>query len=105
MTIYDEYYGEGYGIPTPEMVEAVRLVARTQGILLDPVYSGKAMAGLIDLKDQCDIAFGNDPDFDRHGIVTRSAGLMNPNHYLSAAISYLFTHRPGWSAATAYRWP
>ena len=49
MTIYDEYYGEGYGMPTPEMVDSVRLVARTQGIVLDPVYSGKAMAGLIDL--------------------------------------------------------
>ena len=49
VTILDEYYGEGYGIPTPEMVEAVRLVAQTEGILLDPVYNGKAMAGLIDL--------------------------------------------------------
>jgi phosphoglucomutase len=56
-----------------------------------------AMASLIQLKDQFDIAFGNDPDFDRHGIVTRSAGLMNPNHYLAAAIWYLFQNRPGWS--------
>jgi phosphoglucomutase len=55
-----------------------------------------AMAGLIRLKDNFDIAFGNDPDCDRHGIVTRSAGLMNPNHYLAVAISYLFQHRPGW---------
>jgi phosphoglucomutase len=55
-----------------------------------------AMAKLIGLKDRFDIAFGNDTDNDRHGIVTRSAGLMNPNHYLAAAISYLFTHRPGW---------
>ena len=55
-----------------------------------------AMAGLIDLKDKYDLAFGNDPDFDRHGIVTRSAGLMNPNHYLSVAISYLFKDRKGW---------
>lgn len=47
--VFDEYYGEGYGIPTPEMVEAVHLVARSEGILLDPVYSGKAMAGLLDL--------------------------------------------------------
>ncbi|MGL5513569.1 MAG: pyridoxal-phosphate dependent enzyme, partial [Sporomusa sp.] len=45
----DEYLGEGYSLPTPEMVEAVKLVARTEGILLDPVYTGKAMAGLIDL--------------------------------------------------------
>lgn len=57
-----------------------------------------AMAGLIRLKDDFDIAFGNDPDVDRHGIVTPSAGLMNPNHYLSAAIWYLFQNRPGWRA-------
>jgi phosphoglucomutase len=55
-----------------------------------------AMAGLIQLKDRFDIAFGNDTDADRHGIVTKSAGLMNPNHYLSSAIWYLFQNRPGW---------
>lgn len=55
-----------------------------------------AMAGLIDLKDKFDIAFGNDPDFDRHGIVTAKSGLMNPNHYLAVAINYLFQHRPQW---------
>ena len=55
-----------------------------------------AMSALIALKDRFDIAFGNDPDADRHGIVTRSAGLMNPNHYLAAAIFHLFNHRPGW---------
>jgi len=55
-----------------------------------------AMAGLIGYKDKFDVAFGNDPDSDRHGIVTRSAGLMNPNHYLAVAIWYLFQHRPGW---------
>jgi phosphoglucomutase len=55
-----------------------------------------AMAKLIDLKDRFDVAFGNDADADRHGIVTRGAGLMNPNHYLAAAISYLFTHRTDW---------
>lgn len=52
-----------------------------------------AMSGLIALKDQFDIAVGNDPDFDRHGIVTKSGGLMNPNHYLAVAIYYLMTHR------------
>ena len=57
-----------------------------------------AMASLIDLKDNYDIAFGNDPDVDRHGIVTKSAGLMNPNHYLAVAIQYLLTHRPEWSS-------
>jgi len=63
--------------------------------------SASAMAGLIELKDSYDIAFGNDTDFDRHGIVTPSVGLMNPNHYLSVAISYLFSNRPGWSAQAA----
>jgi phosphoglucomutase len=57
-----------------------------------------AMAGLIGLKDRFDIAFGNDPDYDRHGIVTKSMGLMNPNHYLSVAINYLFANRPNWRA-------
>ena len=56
-----------------------------------------AMAGLIDLKDKFDIAVGNDPDYDRHGIVTKSAGLMNPNHYLAVAINYLYTHRKDWA--------
>ncbi len=60
-----------------------------------------AMAGLIDLKDEFDLAFGNDPDYDRHGIVTKSVGLMNPNHYLAVAINYLFTHRTGWRADAA----
>ncbi len=55
-----------------------------------------AMASLIVLKDRFDIAFGNDSDADRHGIVTPSAGLMNPNHYLSVAIWYLYQNRPGW---------
>jgi phosphoglucomutase len=55
-----------------------------------------AMAGLIALKDQFDLAFACDTDHDRHGIVTRSAGLLNPNHYLAVAISYLFRNRPGW---------
>ncbi len=55
-----------------------------------------AMQGLIGLKDDFDVAFGNDPDFDRHGIVTRSHGLLNPNHYLSVAVDYLFRNRPGW---------
>ncbi|MCX6913325.1 MAG: phosphoglucomutase (alpha-D-glucose-1,6-bisphosphate-dependent) [Verrucomicrobia bacterium] len=60
--------------------------------------SPHAMAGLVRLKDQYRVAFGNDPDSDRHGIVTPSAGLMNPNHYLAVAINYLLTHRPRWGA-------
>ncbi len=59
------------------------------------------MASLIGLKDRFDIAFGNDPDYDRHGIVTRSAGLMNPNHYLAVAIWYLFQNRPEWRPEAA----
>jgi phosphoglucomutase len=55
-----------------------------------------AMAGLVQLKDRFDIAFGNDPDADRHGIVTPSSGLLNPNHYLAVAIRYLLTNRPKW---------
>ncbi len=55
-----------------------------------------AMAGLVKLKDRFDIAFANDPDADRHGIVTPSSGLMNPNHYLAVAIQYLLGNRPGW---------
>jgi phosphoglucomutase len=57
-----------------------------------------AMAGLVGLKDQFRVAFANDPDSDRHGIVTPSAGLMTPNQFLAVAIRYLLTHRPGWPA-------
>jgi phosphoglucomutase len=60
-----------------------------------------AMARLVGLKDQYRVAFANDPDSDRHGIVTPSAGLMNPNHYLAVAIAYLLTHRPHWPADAA----
>jgi phosphoglucomutase len=60
-----------------------------------------AMARLIALKDKFDIAFGNDPDYDRHGIVTRGAGLLNPNHYLAVAVWYLFQHRPHWRTDAA----
>jgi phosphoglucomutase len=60
-----------------------------------------AMATLIGLRDRFDVAFGNDADADRHGIVTRGAGLMNPNHVLGAAVAYLFTNRPDWRCAAA----
>ena len=63
--------------------------------------SPHAMAGLVGLKDRFQVAFGNDPDADRHGIVTPSAGLMNPNHYLAVAIAYLLTNRPQWPATAA----
>ncbi|MFH1480743.1 MAG: phosphoglucomutase (alpha-D-glucose-1,6-bisphosphate-dependent) [Pseudomonadota bacterium] len=63
--------------------------------------SAYAMASLIKLKEKFDIAFGNDTDADRHGIVTKGAGLLNPNHYLSVAVWYLFQNRPGWKKDAA----
>ncbi|MEZ5787841.1 MAG: phosphoglucomutase (alpha-D-glucose-1,6-bisphosphate-dependent) [Xanthobacteraceae bacterium] len=60
-----------------------------------------AMAGLVGLKDKYQVAFGNDTDSDRHGIVTPSTGLLNPNYYLAVSIRYLLTHRPGWSKDAA----
>ena len=69
-------------------------------IRMDP-SSPYAMARLVALKDRFRVAFANDPDSDRHGIVTRSAGLMNPNHYLAVAIRYLLTHRPDWPGHVA----
>ena len=69
-------------------------------IRMDP-SSPFAMARLVGLKDRFRVAFANDPDADRHGIVTASAGLLNPNHYLAVAIRYLLTHRPAWSASAA----
>src|SRR6266478_5772673 len=60
-----------------------------------------AMARLIGMRDKFDVAFANDTDADRHGIVTGSNGLMNPNHYLAAAVAYLFEHRPGWNKGSA----
>jgi phosphoglucomutase len=62
-----------------------------------------AMAGLVALKDRYHVAFANDPDSDRHGIVTPTSGLMNPNHFLAVAIHYLLTNRPEWSAHSAVR--
>jgi phosphoglucomutase len=69
-------------------------------IRMDP-SSPYAMARLVELKDKYDVAFANDPDSDRHGIVMPSLGLMNPNHYLAVAIRYLLTHRPDWPAHVA----
>ncbi|MGD2103990.1 MAG: phosphoglucomutase (alpha-D-glucose-1,6-bisphosphate-dependent) [Anaerolineae bacterium] len=69
-------------------------------IRMDP-SSRYAMASLVELADDFDVAFGNDTDYDRHGIVTRTGGLMNPNHYLAVAVQYLFQHRPQWGENVA----
>ena len=92
---------ERYGVELEVVNDAVDPTFRFMSLDWDgkirmDCSSPYAMARLIGLKDRFDIAFGNDTDYDRHGIVTRGAGLMNPNHYLAAAIFYLFTHRPGW---------
>jgi phosphoglucomutase len=97
----------------PRIAERYRLDLTVVNPVLDPTFSfmpvdhdGRirmdcsspwAMAGLVQLKDRFDVAWGNDPDADRHGIVTPSAGLLNPNHYLAVAIHYLLTHRSEWA--------
>jgi phosphoglucomutase len=99
------------------IAERYRIALEVVNPVVDPTFSfmtldkdGKirmdcsspyAMASLIGLKDGFDVAFGNDADSDRHGIVTPGAGLLNPNHYLAVAISYLFRHRPGWRGDAA----
>ncbi len=70
------------------------------GVVRMDCSSPYAMAGLLALKDDYDLAFGNDPDYDRHGIVTPK-GLMNPNHYLAVCIDYLYRHRKGWGNEVA----
>lgn len=98
------YWGpiaERYGLNLTVVNEAVDPTFRFMKvdwdgqIRMDP-SSSHAMQSLIGLKDRFDIAFACDPDHDRHGIVTKNAGLLPPNHYLSVAIDYLFQHRPGW---------
>jgi phosphoglucomutase len=92
-----ERYGLDITVVNPKVdpTFAFMTVDRDGKIRMD-CSSPWAMAGLVKLKDQFDLAFGNDPDADRHGIVTPSAGLLNPNHYLAVAIRYLLTHRPQW---------
>ena len=103
---YWEAIGERYGVRldvvSPEVDPTFRFMTVDWDgkIRMDP-SSPYAMARLIGLRDRFDLAFATDPDADRHGIVTRSAGLLNPNHYLAAAIWYLFRHRPGWPGTAA----
>jgi len=91
LTVVNPYVDPTFGFMTVDHDGKIRM----------DCSSPYAMASLIRLKDEFDIAFGNDPDFDRHGIVTRSAGLMNPNHFLAVAIWYLFQNRPAWRADAA----
>ncbi|MEM6287877.1 MAG: phosphoglucomutase, alpha-D-glucose phosphate-specific, partial [Bacteroidota bacterium] len=97
---------EAYGLRIEVVNEAVDAsfgfmrIDRDGKIRMD-CSSPYAMAGLVELKDRFDVAVGCDPDADRHGIVTPSAGLMNPNHYLAVAVEYLFTHRPSWGPEAA----
>jgi phosphoglucomutase len=90
-----------YGLQATVVNEAVDptfrfMTADWDGKIRMDCSSPYAMASLIGMKDKFDIAFANDTDADRHGIVTRSSGLMNPNHFLAASIAYLFGHRPNW---------
>ena len=92
---------EGYGLSIEVVNRAVDptfsfMTLDKDGKIRMDCSSPYAMAGLIKLKGKFDIAFGNDTDVDRHGIVTKGAGLLNPNHYLAVAIWYLFQNRPGW---------
>ena len=92
---------EHYGINATIVNEAVDptfrfMTADWDGKIRMDCSSPFAMASLIQMRDKFDVAFANDTDADRHGIVTRSGGLMNPNHFLATAIAYLFEHRPQW---------
>jgi|SRR6185437_10540706 len=97
---------EHYGIAATLVNDAIDstfrfMTADWDGKIRMDCSSPYAMTRLIDMRDRFDVAFANDTDADRHGIVTRSSGLMNPNHYLAAAISHLYGHRPGWRGDAA----
>jgi phosphoglucomutase len=97
-----EQYGLDITVVNPKLDPTFRFMTLDHdGKIRMDCSSPYAMAGLVGLKDRFDIAFGNDPDADRHGIVTRSMGLMNPNHYLAVAIRYLVERRTGWPVTSA----
>jgi phosphoglucomutase len=103
---YWDVIAEHYRIPLTVVNETVDATFRFMTVDWDgkirmDCSSPYAMAGLIAMKDSFDVAWACDTDHDRHGIVARSTGLLNPNHYLSVVIEYLFTHRPGWSKSAA----
>jgi phosphoglucomutase len=97
-----EHYGLDLTVVNPAVDPAFAFMTLDHdGKIRMDCSSPHAMAGLVALKDRFDIAWGNDADVDRHGIVTPSLGLMNPNHYLAVAIAYLLAHRPQWPATAA----
>jgi phosphoglucomutase len=98
----NEAYGVGVEVVNPKTDATFSFMTLDHdGRIRMDCSSPDAMAGLVRLKDRFHVAFANDPDADRHGIVTPSAGLMNPNHYLAVAIRYLLAHRPQWPARAA----
>ncbi len=98
----NEIYGLHIHVVNPEVDPTFQfMTVDHDGKIRMDCSSPYAMARLVGLKDQYRVAFANDPDSDRHGIVTPAAGLMNPNHYLAVAIRYLLTHRPHWPARVA----
>jgi phosphoglucomutase len=103
---YWEAIGDRYGlrldVVNPEIDPTFRFmrVDSDGRIRMDP-SSPSAMAGLVELRDRFDLAFATDPDADRHGIVARSTGLLQPNHFLASAIAYLFAHRADWPVEAA----
>ena len=98
----NEIYGLNINVVNPKIDPTFSfMTVDHDGKIRMDCSSPYAMARLVGLKDQYRVAFANDPDADRHGIVTPAAGLMNPNHYLAVAIRYLLTHRPCWLAQAA----
>lgn len=96
-----EYYNLNLTIVNDQVDQTFRFMHLDKdGAIRMDCSSECAMANLLALRDKFDLAFANDPDYDRHGIVT-PAGLMNPNHYLAVAINYLFQHRPQWGKDVA----
>jgi phosphoglucomutase len=97
-----EKYGLNLTVTNPEIDPTFRfMTVDHDGKIRMDCSSPYAMAGLVELKDEFEVAWGNDPDADRHGIVTRTPGLLNPNAYLAVAIHYLLTHRPQWAESAA----
>ena len=97
-----ERYGIALEVVNREVDPAFSFIPQDHdGVVRMDCSSPYAMAGLLKLRDRFDVAFGNDPDADRHGIVAPSTGLLNPNHFLAVAVEYLSQNRPGWASSAA----